>query len=122
MPKVLKLILINRIKNIVSIMDNVHTPLFKLLKLKYDYKSIKQFRKVLSLSAKIEKITCSIDFLKNCISNKVSPKYIYSKIKKTKLKNSRVIENAFIKDFIAKNERQLNSSRISLDMVIKNLK
>ena len=96
-------------------------PLFQFLKNKYCHNTIKLVRKLLSWSAKIEKLKCSADFLKDCIANHVIPNYIGFRIKKTKLKTSRTIEKAFCSDDINKSEMQINKVNLILDGLIESL-
>ena len=96
-------------------------PLFDYLKNKYTYNTLKLVRKRLSLSAKIEKLKCSTEFLKNCIANHVIPNYIGFRIKKTKLKTSRTIEKAFCNDDINKSELQMNKLKLILNNIIGSL-
>ena len=74
--------------------------MFKLLKLKYEKPTVQFCDKLMHAQCKISKLLILNEFLKECLIKFVCPKWMITRIYKSKLKYSFKVENLFIKSEI----------------------
>ena len=72
--------------------------LFKTLKRRYNSDQVKLLDNLVGLKGKIQAKKCMLRYLNSCLHYKVVPSFIAQRMKASKVKNSRTIDTAFIKD------------------------
>ena len=103
--------------------------LFRYLRLRYKKKPQQnQLNLLVKSRRKLQNLTLQNHFLNNCIENKVVPKFIFSRIQRSKLKCSPSIERSFLYDEINKNvsimrftKTRYNSQIVSISEWISDL-
>ena len=81
--------------------------LFNILKLRYGTAINSRCNQLLKTRLKMHSLNCKIDFLQQCLLNGIIPKWLFARIKSSKLKQSMVIESIFLKNEIGTNENLL---------------
>ena len=81
--------------------------IFKCLRQRYNNDEVKTFNRLVQLRQKMHRLTLTDRFLGACIVNKIVPNFMWSRIKKSKVKQSPVMERAFLNDEIGKNQVQI---------------
>ena len=76
--------------------------LFKHLRLRYNKVQFKQLNELVKSRRRLQNLTLDNHFFNECIVNKVVPKFLSTRIQKSKVKCSPTIERAFLNDEISK--------------------
>ena len=96
--------------------------MFKLLKIKYAQSTTKLCSKLIYTQSKICKKSLLVEFLKDCLSKMVCPKFLTARIFKSKLNVNYKVEKIFIKSEIHKNEESIKRLKFIVDSDIKLVK
>lgn len=96
--------------------------MFALLKKEYSKSTVQLCNKLLDAQAKIKKKILLVKFLKECIIKNVSPKWIMSRICKSKLKLSTKIEHLFLNSEISKYEISIGNLKHTFENCLLSLK
>ena len=96
--------------------------MFKLLKIKYAQSTTKLCSKLIYTQSKICKKSLLVEFLKDCLSKMVCPKFLTARLFKSKLNVNYKMEKIFIKSEIHKNEESIKRLKFIVDSDIKLVK
>ena len=96
--------------------------MFKLLKIKYAQSTTKLCSKLIYTQSKICKKVLLVEFLKECSSKMVCPKFLTARIFKSKLSLNYKVEKIFIKSEIYKNDESIKRLKGIVDSDIELVK
>ena len=89
--------------------------IFKNLKSRYSQQQMGSVTQLLRTSGKLLNPRLSNDFHRDCIAEKVAPRFIQSRIKRSACKYSPVLEKAFMTDEINRQNNVINKMQTTYD-------
>ena len=78
--------------------------IFKSFRRRYNMEQVKSLNRLVQFRQKMHRLALTNRFLGSCIVNKIVPNFMRFRIRKSKVKQSPVMERAFLNDEIGKNQ------------------